>query len=272
MVLKTRFGDVMKEKKDFYDMFIEQFLEEKQNCVINKFKQQKTCITFNELYFDNSWDVFCYCIQNKYDDTVMKSLLWQLGNFCVEEEEKIVYLELNNIFNLCKKYIVNYSDYKNESQNIIANYLQNNIIRIARFYVINNVITKQLLKNVTDEVVNSTIDWLKDMPPLFCDEYESLYCEYSKEVHDGNAIYDEGLFYDTLDQMMEFYLGDVLEGNIYSKQIKYALLMQNIDCGDISVNRNFNLIYDERPIIQFLQECLYDRVRQEPFEDETELD
>lgn len=257
----------MKEKKDFYDSFIKQFLEEKQNCVINKFKQQKTCITFDEQYFENSWDAFCYCVQNKYDDTVMSSLLWQLENFCIEEEEKIAYLELNNIFNLCKQYILNYSDYTNESQDIIAKYLQNNIIRIARFSVINNVITKQLLKDVTDEVVNRTIDWLKNMPPVFCDEYKSLYCEYSKEVHDGNAIYDEDLFYDTLAQMMEIYLEDVLESNAYSEQIKYALLMQNIDYGDISVDRNFNLLYDERPIIQFLQNCLYDKVCREPFED-----
>lgn len=272
MVLKIRFGDVMKDKKYFYDRFIEQFLVEKQNCVINKFKQQRTCITFDEQCFNNNWDVFCYCVQNKYDDVVISSLLWQLENFCVEEEEKIAYLELNNIFNLCKQYILNYSDYTNESQDIIAKYLQNNIIRIARFSAINNAITKQLLKDVTNEVVNRTIDCLKNMPPVFCDEYDSLYCEYSKEVHDGNAIYDEYLFYNTLDQMMESYLEDVLEGNAYSKQIKYALLMQNIDCGDINVDRNFNLLYDERPVIQFLQDCLYDKVSQEPFEDEKEID
>lgn len=262
----------MKEKKDFYDKFINQFLEEKQNSVINKFKHQKTCITFDELYFNNNWDVFCYCVQNKYDDVVISSLLWQLENFCIEEEEKIAYLELNNIFNLCKQYILNCSDYKDESQAIIAKYLKNNIIRIARFSVINNVITKQLLKDVTDEIVNRTIDCLKNMPPVFGDEYESLYCEYSKEVHDGNAIYDEDLFYNTLDQMLEFNLKDVLEGNAYYEQIKYALLMQNIDYGDISVDRNFNLLYDERPIVEFLQECLYNKVIQEPFEDETELD
>lgn len=265
-------GDFMKDKKWFYDKFINNFLEEKQNLIINKFKQQKTCITFNEQYFDNSWDAFCYCVQNKYDDTVMSSLLWQLENFCVEEEEKIAYLELNNIFNLCKQYILNYSGYTNESQDIIAKYLQNNIIRLAKFSAINNMITKQLLKDVTNEVVNRTIDWLKNTPPVFCDEYDSLYCEYSKEVHDGNTIYDEYLFYNTLDQMVESYLEDVLEGNAYSGQIKYALLMKNIDYGDISVDYNFNLLYDKRPIIQFLQDCLYNKVSQESFEDGTELD
>lgn len=260
------FGDVMKDKKDFYDRFIKQFLEEKQNNIINKIKKQKTCITFDELYFDNNWDVLCYCLQNKYDDIVMKSLLWQLKNFSIEEEEKIAYTELTNIFGLCKQYITDDYVYKNDTQDIIAKYLQNNILRIAQFTVINSVVTKQLLKGVADEVVNRTIECLKSMPPIFCDEYESLYQEYKKDILDGDAIYDEDLFYDTLDKIIADYLEDILADNIYSEQIKYALLMQNIDCDYVSVDQKFHLVYDDYPIVKFLRECLYNRVCKEPLE------